>query len=287
MDTTLEIKHDTGTLRDDTAVRHKHDLLEWICPVDYHVQHQDFIDRHQSGTGKWFIQDTKFQEWNQSKDGTLYCPGLPGAGKTIMAALVIDHLLRSQHVTDQPVAFIYCNYKRQSEQSAKHMLSSILRQVIDIQPGVGKLVEDFYTSHTGRRTTPSRDEIEQILKAASKDLRGLTIIIDALDECGTRARQEFLAAVEDLRGQCEVRLLATSRRLPNVQSHLIFLGKPALEFKAADEDLENYIRSRANELHSRLMAKHELLEDLVTSTVRASGGMYAQPLLSPVGEGYH
>jgi hypothetical protein len=140
-----------------------------------------------------------------------------------MAALVIDHLLRSQHAADDPVTFIYCNYKRQSEQSAKHMLSSILRQIIDIQPGVPKLVQDFYTSHTTKRTTPSPDEIEQVLGAASKGLQGLTIIVDALDECETRARQEFLSALETLRRQCEVRLLATSRPLPTVQSHLVNL----------------------------------------------------------------
>jgi hypothetical protein len=31
---------------------------------------------------------------------------MPGAGKTIMAAVVIDHLLRSQHVADEPAVFI-------------------------------------------------------------------------------------------------------------------------------------------------------------------------------------
>jgi hypothetical protein len=266
-------------LRDDTAVRHKRDLMGWICPVDYHVQHQYFIDRHRTGTGQWFLQNTKFQEWDRSKDATLFCPGIPGAGKTIMAALVIDHLLRSQHVADEPVTFIYCNYKRQSEQSAKHMLSSILRQIIDIQPGVPKLVQEFYTFHTTRRTTPSFDEIEQVIESVSKDLRGLTIIVDALDECETRARQDFLSAVETLRRQCEVRLLATSRPLPTVQFHPIFLGKPMLEVKASDEDLEMYIRSRASELHFRVMSKPDLLEDLITSTIRATGGMYAQPLL--------
>jgi Cdc6-like AAA superfamily ATPase len=279
INTSLKIKSDTTALRDDTAVRHKRGLIGWICPVDYHVQHQDFIDRHQSGTGQWFLQDTKFQGWNQSKDATLFCPGIPGAGKTIMAALVIDHLLRSQHVADEPVTFIYCNYHRQSESSAKHMLSSILRQIIEIQPGVPKLVQDFYTSHTAKRTTTSRDEIERVLGAASKGLQGLTIIVDALDECETRARQEFLSAVETLRRQCEVRLLATSRPLPTVQSHPTFLGKPTLEVKASDEDLEKYIRSRASELHFRVTSKPDLLDDLVTSTVHATGGMYAQPLL--------
>jgi Cdc6-like AAA superfamily ATPase len=204
VDATSKIKSDTTVLLDESAVRHKHDLMKWICPVDYHVQHQDFIDRHQTGTGQWFLQDTKFQEWGRSKDATLFCPGIPGAGKTIMAALVIDHLLRSPHVADEPVTFIYCNYQRQSEQSAKHILSSILRQIVDIQPGIPKLVQDFYTSHTAKRTTPSPDEIEQVLGAVSKGLQGLTIIVDALDECETRARQEFLSALETLRRQCEV-----------------------------------------------------------------------------------
>jgi hypothetical protein len=279
VDTSLEIKSDTIALRDDTAVRHKRDLMGWICPVDYHVQHQDFIGRHQTGTGQWFLQDAKFQGWDRSKDATLFCPGIPGAGKTIMAALVIDHLLRTQHVAEEPVTFVYCNYKRQSEQSAKHMLSSILRQIIDIQPGVPKLVQVFYTSQTAKRTTPSRDEIEQVLEAALKGLQGFTIIVDALDECETRARQEFLSAVETLRRYCEVRLLGTSRPLPTVQSLPTFLGKPTLEVRASDEDLGKYIRSRAGELHSRVMSKPDLLENLVTSTVRATGGMYAQPLL--------
>jgi Cdc6-like AAA superfamily ATPase len=278
VDATSEIKSDTTALRDDTAIRHKHDLIRWICSVDYHVQQQDFIDRHQTGTGQWFLQDTKFQAWGRSKHATLFCPGVPGAGKTIMAALVINHLLRSQHVANEPVTFIYCNYKRQSEQSARHMLSSILRQIADIHPGIPKLVQDFYTSHTTKRTTPSSDEIRQTLEVASKDLHRLTVVVDALDECEPRARQEFLSAVETLRGQCEVRLLATSRFLPAIESHSAFLGKPTLEVKASDEDLEMYIRSRASELN-QVVSKPDLLETLVSSTVFATGGMYARPFL--------
>jgi hypothetical protein len=273
VDATSEIKSDTTALRDDNAVRHKHDLMRWICPVDYHVQHQDFIDRHQTGTGQWFLEDAKFQGWDQSKDATLFCPGIPGAGKTIMAALVINYLLRTQHVANEPVTFIYCNYKRQSEQSAKHMLSSILRQIVDIQPGILKLVQDFNTSHTTKRTTPSSDESRQILGAVSRGLHRLTIVVDALDECETRARQEFLSAVETLRGQCKVRILATSRFLPAIESHSTFSDKPKLEVRASDEDLEMYIRSRASELN-QVVSKPDLLENLVSSTVIAVGGMY-------------
>jgi Cdc6-like AAA superfamily ATPase len=278
VDATSDIKSDTTAMRDDTTRRHKNDLMRWICPVDYHVQQEDFIDRHQTGTGQWFLHDTKFQAWDLWKDETLFCPGVPGAGKTIMAALVINHLLRSQQLPNEPVTFIYCNYKRQSEQSAKHMLASLFRQIVDTQPVVPKLVQEFYTSHVEKRTTPSFDEIRQILEAVSRDLHRLTIVVDALDECETRARKDFLSAVHTLRGQCQIRLLATSRFLPAIEFHSAFLGKPRLEVRASDEDLEAYIRLRADELN-QLKSKHDLLENLVSSTVVATGGMYARPLL--------
>jgi Cdc6-like AAA superfamily ATPase len=279
VDVTSEIKSNTTTLMDDTATRHKRDLMRWICPDDYHVQHKDAIKRHQTGTGQWFLRDTKFQAWDQSKDATLFCPGIPGAGKTIMAALVVNHLLRSQHLPNEPVVFIYCNYKRQSEQSAKHMISSILRQIVDIHLGVPKPVQDFYKYHVTKRTTPSFDEIRQILEAVSKDLHKLIVVVDALDECETRARKDFLSAVHTLRGQCQIRLLATSRFLPAIESHTAFLGKPKLEVRASDEDLESYIRSRAGELHGWAVSKPDLFEDLVSSTVGAVGGMYVQSFL--------
>jgi Cdc6-like AAA superfamily ATPase len=279
VDATSDIKSDTTAIRDDTTRRHKNDLMRWICPVDYNGQQEDFIDRHQTGTGQWFLHDTMFQAWDLWNDETLFCPGVPGAGKTIMAALVINHLLRSQQLPNEPVTFIYCNYKRQSEQSAKHMLASIFRQIVDIQPVVPKLFQDFYTSHVEKRTTPSFDEIRQILEAVSRDLHRLTIVVDALDECETRARKDFLSAVHTLRGQCQIRLLATSRFLPAIESHSAFLGKPKLEVRASDEDLESYIRSRAGELRGWVASKPDLFEDLVSSTVGAVEGMYVRSFL--------
>jgi len=274
MDTTSEMGNDTAALRHNSTIRDKTDLMKWICPFDYHAKYRDFIGRRHPDTGKWFLQDARFQEWDQSENATLLCRGHPGAGKTIMATLVIDHLLRTRHMACHPIVFIYCDYKRQSEQSAKHMFSSVLRQIVDIHPGTPELVQDFYKIHTEKRTTPSTDEIRQILETASKDLHGLTVVVDALDECEISARHAFLSAVETLRRQCGVRLLASSRFLPAVQSHCIFLGQPRLDVRASDEDLEKYIRSRAIELHSPVMSKPDLFEDLVSSTVSATGGMY-------------
>jgi hypothetical protein len=267
------IKNHTTSLQDDAAVERKRELLEWICPADYSVQHGDYIDRRQPDTGEWFLQDPRYQEWVQSEQSTLFCPGLPGAGKTMMAALVIDRLLRSEHEAERPVVFIYCSYKRRSEQSIKHMLCTLLRQVVDIQEGIPEVVQDFYTAHVRKRTTPSTQEVEQILRGVAKGLLGLTVLVDALDECEAQTCQNLLSTIEALRKQCKVRLLATSRFLPDIQSHTSILDKPSLEVRASEQDLELYIRSRVGEFCSPVASNPDLLEIIVSSIVNATGGM--------------
>jgi hypothetical protein len=269
MDNTAVIKDHTTSLQDDAAIQRKRKILDWICQRDYHEQHRDYIDRHQTDTGEWFLQDPKFQDWMQSDGSTLFCPGIPGAGKTIMAALVIDRLLQSEHEAQRPVVFIYCNYKRQDEQSIKHMLSSMLRQVVHIQREVPQVVQDFYA----KNGTPSMTEVEEILIALSKDLLGLTVVVDALDECETKTRHDLLSIVQALRQQCKVRLLATSRDLPEIKSHATLTDKPILEVRASDHDLEKYVMSRVSEFRSPVASKPDLLENLVSSIVSATGGM--------------
>jgi hypothetical protein len=193
-----------------------------------------------------------------------------------MATLVIDYLLRARQPATHPVIFIYCDYKNQGKQSIGHMLSSILRQIVEIQVGLPQLVQSFHASHTAKRTTPSIDEIKQLLQDLSKCLNGLTVVIDALDECDAGVRQELLLTIEALCKHCDIRLLATSRVLPEVESLPSFQGKPSLEVKASRMDLEKYVRSRASELHRQITSKPDLLENLISSTVDATEGMYVR-----------
>ena len=269
MNNTAVIKDHTTSLQDDAAIQRKRTILDWICQRDYHEQHRDYIDRHQTDTGEWFLQDPKFQDWMQSDESTLFCPGIPGAGKTIMAALVIDRLLRSEHEAQRPVVFMYCNYKQQDEQSIRHILSSMLRQVVDVQRETHQAVQDFYA----KNGTPSMTEVEEILIAVSKDLLGLTVVVDALDECETKTRHDLLSIVQALRQQRKVRLLATSRDLPEIKSHATLTNKPILEVRASNQDLEKYVMSRVSEFRSPVASKPDLLENLVSSIVSATGGM--------------
>ena len=65
-------------------------ILDWLTPVDYGPQQTDNIRRRQPGTGQWLLDSAEYQTWLKTSKQTLFCPGIPGAGKTILTSIVID-----------------------------------------------------------------------------------------------------------------------------------------------------------------------------------------------------
>jgi hypothetical protein len=85
--------------RQDMRERHveEHAILDWLTPIDYAPQQSDFLSRREVGTGQWLLDSAEFQDWlgteKKTAKKTLFCPGIPGAGKTILTAVVIDDLM--------------------------------------------------------------------------------------------------------------------------------------------------------------------------------------------------
>jgi hypothetical protein len=67
-------------------------IFDWLTPIDYSPQQNDFINRRQAGTGQWLLDSAEFLGWTETSKQTLFCPGLPGAGKTILTSIVIEEL---------------------------------------------------------------------------------------------------------------------------------------------------------------------------------------------------
>jgi hypothetical protein len=56
-------------------------ILDWLTPIDYAPQQSNFISQWQEGTGQWLLNSDEFQVWINQRKQTLFCPGIPGAGK--------------------------------------------------------------------------------------------------------------------------------------------------------------------------------------------------------------
>lgn len=88
-------------------------ILNWLSVANHTSQQQNAAKDRKPKTGQWFLKSTVYREWLGSNGRTLFCPGIPGAGKTIQTSIVIDDLCK-RRAQDASIglAFIYCDYTR-------------------------------------------------------------------------------------------------------------------------------------------------------------------------------
>jgi hypothetical protein len=246
-------------------------VLNWLAGTDYSLLHDRHIKTHQEGTGQWFLNDPKFQNWVETKGETVFCPGMPGSGKTIIAAVVIDNLgSRFSQDPSVEVAYVYFNFWQQSEQSVEALLASLLKQLTQRQPQMPDKLRKLFDQHQKKVTRPSLDEILDVLHLVISELSRVFIVVDALDECPTtnRCRAAFLTGLLELRKH-GANVLATSRSIPEITEK--FDLDTWLEIRARDEDVAKFVDAQILQGGSDLLKS--MREEVTGATVNAASGM--------------
>lgn len=254
-------------------------ILAWLTDLDYGPQHSDFLKGRQPGTGQWFLNSDGYRNWWGSNNTTLFCPGIPGAGKTIMAATVIDDLsARFLHEQYIAIAYIYCNFHRRHEQKLEDLLKALIKQLSLCLPSLPTHVKELYASHQSRNTRPSINELSKNLLQTAAMYARVFIVVDALDECeaadGTLSR--FLSSIFSLQTASAISFLATSRPIPDIEKW--FDGCASQEISATDGDICNYLNSHMARLPGFVVSNSMLQEEIKKEIIAAVDGMYEGPL---------
>ncbi|RYP21890.1 hypothetical protein DL765_001966 [Monosporascus sp. GIB2] len=265
------------SVRVDELVHAQHDqtILKWLTPIDaldYTAQQNDHINRRKPGTGQWFLDTPEFQSWVNTDNQTLFCPGIPGAGKTIITSIVIEYL--QTNYKSSSIAYLYCNVGRQGQQTTQGLFASILKQLVRNQSPLPKDVKDLYDRHKAQQSRPGLKEILVVLQSVISSDSRTFIIIDALDECQNHdsCRDNLLSEIFTLQDMTRLNIFATSRP-QEVEAK--FNGSIVREIIAMDKDIEIYLddqislweKSHNNNLDNiRSMIKTEI--------TRAADGMF-------------
>lgn len=251
------------------------DILNWITPANYGSQQSDYLSRRQEATGQWLLNSKEFQEWVGTPKQTLFCPGISGAGKTILTSIVVESLLaRTKSQQNVGIAYIYGNFRSQSEQTDNNLLASLLKQLTQGRHSLLESVKSLYSEHKHKRTRPSLDEVRRTLQSVAALYSRVFIIVDALDECQTSndSRGKFLKAILDLQARCGVNIFATSRFIPEVTEK--FRETPHLEIRASSDDVRRYLDDHMSQLRPFVHRDPELQEEIKTKIIQLVQGMY-------------
>jgi hypothetical protein len=158
----------------------------------------------------------------------------------------------------------------------RSLISQLSRQCVEVPATLETL---FSSCENGQRHSP----LDDFLEVLQQILRGFPqsyIILDALDECTTRA--ELMGILEIMTGWRleKLHILVTSRRERDIESSLEdFVDKQhtiCLQSELVDKDIHTYIRQRLSEDKNlkKWQKDHEIRQEIETALVNGAHGMY-------------
>ncbi|KAJ5933640.1 ankyrin repeat-containing domain protein [Penicillium verhagenii] len=259
--------------RSDDTEREK--IISWISSTDYADVLTDELRKRVKGTGSWLLESNQFRKWVMEGGSVLYCPGIPGAGKTMMASIILDHLGQIFEDKDVSIAYIFGHYKK--EQTVPNIMATILRQLVESLPAIPDELHRLYRPrHRGNqlRLQLREDEITKCLMAVCKIRLRVYIVVDALDECSesARTRNDIISCLLRLRAECGINLLVTSTQIPGLSSR--FEKFPNLKITASQSDITSYINDRMQDLPEWVDDYPELRVDISSKVGSSVNGMF-------------
>jgi hypothetical protein len=221
------------------------------------------------------LKSDKFQEWKNNERHTIFCPGIPGAGKTIITSIVIDHLFRK--FGNSPgigIAFLYCNFRQQQERQ-KDLFLSLLKQFAQRTPTIPECVTRLCADHKKNRTRPSFGEISTALHSVIAGYSRSFVIIDALGEYSATDGivSQFLGELFSLQAKTGSSLFATSRPIFGIPEEFKRRQSIILEICTSNEDMQKYLDGHIHRISSYVRITPKIEEKIKTAIIKAADGM--------------
>ncbi|KAK7529655.1 uncharacterized protein J3D65DRAFT_174598 [Phyllosticta citribraziliensis] len=214
-------------------------ILNWLSPFEYSSQHDAIYKDIVPGTGQWLLDSTQFKMLLENNK-KLWCFGQPGAGKTSLASIAINHfrgILQDHKEEEKPcrVAFLYLSYRK--DPSILQLLGALARQLIgssQMPPAMKELWDTERKLGNDFQDPPSLPQLDKLLAELTSDGKNF-IVIDALDELNTSRQKDLLFHLLKIQNH---RLMITSRVLQAPEDFM------KLEISANGDDVNKFIEQR-------------------------------------------
>ncbi|KAJ7914573.1 hypothetical protein B0H13DRAFT_2460481 [Mycena leptocephala] len=262
---------ETIVIQNDPEEREK--IIEWASPLNFFPRQADIFSSRQPGTGEWFLQHRMFEKWKAGEIPALWCRGIPGAGKTVLASIVVDDLRGNLANKNTGVGVLYLDHKATAEaHSPRNLLAAVWRQLALEEP----ITWDFhglYKKHRAQGTRLSLEETYSLLHSTVSKFSLVFMVVDALDEYPEMHRNTLLQNLWKL--GAPVRLMLTSR--PHISIDHLISNIKTLDVRASEEDIRMYLEGQIQEssrLSRHIQKSPTLRESIEEKIVKHIDGMF-------------
>ncbi|KUJ24171.1 ankyrin [Mollisia scopiformis] len=227
-------------------------LQGWLQPTDYTADSSEFR-RHLSsqapGTGLWICNTARYQQWHQS-DGhsSLWVKGVPGAGKSVIAASMVEHLSSTE---DVPVLYFFFRYIVAANRKPRNLIQDFLAQLLPRCPRLQGTLQPLLGSELDHL---SDERLWEFLLLGLASIEKTYCVVDAMDEMELGSNDTFLQRLNGLatfRPE-SVKLFMTSRPKQYLQSalHDASIVHISLEDDLVGKDIAVFVAHRLKDVLS-------------------------------------
>ncbi|KAI5779645.1 hypothetical protein DFH27DRAFT_520239 [Peziza echinospora] len=281
----------------------------WLKPVETDYERERSWNSYKKGTCEWVLKEDDFVSWVAEEDSekgetrakALRVVGIPGAGKSVLSAFLINRFRQPPATSSEPASqspiVLHFFFKNRSSDSNKvlHLLRNLIVQLLDYSPTSpppsasqpnppSNLFLSMANTERVNTGAPHAAAVEKLwdlfvcMLSLLGEHRPVYIVVDALDECTdrdeSRLAEKILALCTTAKLNAPVRIFLTSRPEPDIE--LAFpdpavLPKILLSALHVSADIRLYITEQIRTKHPKLL-RYEA--KIVEPVVRMSAGMF-------------
>ena len=229
------------------------EIIAWLAPTGYAVDYymDDFtnarIARH-ANTCRWILARDTFLEFGRvthTGGSLLWIYAQPGAGKTVLAAFLVEHF--ALHQQSGGVLYFFCKDTDDDKRTAIAVARSLLYQLfhtLSERAMASRLSEDLSLAmdKSGHKTALNFATMWKIFSDHISDVSPVTIVVDALDEC--HDSEMLVRSLRSMGDSNNVSVILISRK-EDFLYQLLHQG-PSLEVSPddIDEDIKAFVEAK-------------------------------------------
>lgn len=133
---------------DHRSAQERKRILDSFSTLNEAVSLGKHLSSRQEGTGTWFLSCPEYQEFLSTDNSQLWLHGIPGAGKSVLSATIIESAV--DPIDDRrAVVYFFCEHSNPETTTTHNILGSIARQLASKYRHALADMQDFF------RTVPS------------------------------------------------------------------------------------------------------------------------------------
>ncbi|KAM7199945.1 hypothetical protein V8F33_004119 [Rhypophila sp. PSN 637] len=267
----------------------RHEVLTWISTPgvpqsEYHAKFKETRAEFPD-TGSWILFEEKMFNWMNEEVPThsmLWLNGKKGAGKTILASLIVDKCMK---VEGFKTSYFYCHEDDSNQNTCMAILKGLLRQMVIHEE------EMIATCHEkkirGEERLNNVSTVTNLLDLFCEFEMNQFIIIDGLDECSHAEIRPLIKYWADVVAKCDnynpgkIRVLFVSQDVPEIRKQMQPADIFSLHPDQSDSDIRKYVAKRFLKLQDTFKMTDEetrLSRELICS--RSEAGMFLYAFLT-------